>query len=145
MAKDRDDAGKGIAADDTLRQEALRQIRESGITEALWPSNEMAMDRLETILAQLDDTLIQEFFPPAAAPAGLAGLVAELGERYGLTPAEQRVLEGLCNGLSLKEQAEATGVSRNTLRSQTQRLLEKTGTHSQPELISMVFRHLAPR
>ena len=107
---------------DALRRQALEQIRNSGIADALWPSNELAMDRLETILDQLDDALIAEFFPPStASPGGLAGLIAELGAEYALTPAEQRVLFNLCEGVSLKDQAEQAGVSRNTLRSQTQR------------------------
>lgn len=140
------DSGDDEADGDALRRRALAQIRDSGIAEALWPSNEMAMQRLETILAQLDESLIEEFFPPTDRQGpGLAGLISGLAEQYGLTPAEQRVLINLCNGLKLKEQAEQAGVSHNTLRSQTQRLLEKTGTHSQSELISLVFRHLTSR
>ena len=135
---------------DERRRQALARLRDSGIVEAMWPSNERAEARLEEIVAQLDDDLIDAFFPRGGGQfgtpgRGLAGTIDELGAKHALTGAERRVLTNLCAGLSLKEQASQSGVSRNTLRSQTQKLLEKTGTHSQQELISLVFRHATAR
>jgi DNA-binding CsgD family transcriptional regulator len=69
---------------------------------------------------------------PAARPDLLIAL-------YGLTPAEALVLSKLVAGLSAREIAAAHRVARNTVRNQIQRLLEKTATSRQSELIAKVF------
>jgi len=63
-----------------------------------------------------------------------------LSDLYGLTSAESRLVKNLLNGShSLTEAAEALGVSKHTVRSQVKSILEKTGTHSQAELIKKVL------
>jgi len=62
--------------------------------------------------------------------------VETLAKTYGLTNAESRLLQTLLNGShSLSEAATTLGVSKHTVRSQFKSILEKTGTHSQTELI----------
>lgn len=53
-----------------------------------------------------------------------------------LTPREIEVLELLANGVSVKEAAENLFVSPATLRTHVQRILQKTGTHSQAAAIA---------
>lgn len=66
--------------------------------------------------------------------------VETLAETYGLTHAEGRLLQTLVNhSHSLSEAASALGVSKHTVRSQFKCILEKTGTHSQTELIKRVL------
>ena len=58
---------------------------------------------------------------------------------FDLTPAESVVLERLVHGLSLREIADASGTSRNTVRNQLHIVFEKTGTNRQSELIKLVL------
>jgi DNA-binding CsgD family transcriptional regulator len=53
-----------------------------------------------------------------------------------LTPAENEVLSGLMRGHTAKLIARARGASVNTVRSQITTILEKTGHHTQKELIA---------
>ena len=63
-----------------------------------------------------------------------------LTETYRLTEAEGRLLQRLLNGChSLPEAAASLGVSKHTVRSQFKSILEKTGTHSQTELIKRIL------
>ena len=63
-----------------------------------------------------------------------------LTETYRLTEAEGRLLQRLLNGChSLPEAAISLGVSKHTVRSQLKSILEKTGTHSQTELIKRIL------
>jgi DNA-binding CsgD family transcriptional regulator len=55
-----------------------------------------------------------------------------------LTPAETRVLEGLCDGLSPSEIANQSGVSVGTIRSQIGSIRSKTGSDSIGSLIRQV-------
>lgn len=52
-----------------------------------------------------------------------------------ITPAEQRVLTGLCQGLSNKAIAAALVLSPRTIESHVSSLLAKTGCHSRTELL----------
>jgi DNA-binding CsgD family transcriptional regulator len=94
---------------------------------------------------------------PIAGTGGrdLAAWVREIGEvaplpgelfvrRYGITPAECRVLMLLTQGMSPKEAAEALGCSEATVRTHIQRLLAKTGTGGQPDLMRLAMSALAP-
>ena len=58
---------------------------------------------------------------------------------FDLTLAESVVLERLVYGLTLREIADASGTSRNTVRNQLHIVFEKTGTNRQSELIKLVL------
>jgi DNA-binding CsgD family transcriptional regulator len=63
-----------------------------------------------------------------------------LSELFFLTPAEARVTAKLGVGQSAEEIAEETGVSLETVRTHIRRVLSKTGTGRQGELIALVLR-----
>jgi len=63
-----------------------------------------------------------------------------LSELFFLTPAEARVTAKLGVGRSADEIAEEIGVSLETVRTHIRRVLSKTGTGRQGELISLVLR-----
>jgi DNA-binding CsgD family transcriptional regulator len=71
---------------------------------------------------------------PEAQPRAGSEMLAQL---YGLTPAEQRLLEGMLQGLSAKEIAEQHRVSVHTVRSQMKSLFSKTGVNRYGELVRM--------
>ncbi len=57
---------------------------------------------------------------------------------FDLTPAEARVARNIAGGQSIEEIAEANGVSRNTVRTQVQGVLEKTGCRRQAEVVALL-------
>ena len=59
----------------------------------------------------------------------------KLRSRFGFTPAEVRVALALMHGGSLRETADAAGVSVNTVRAQLASIFEKTGHRRQVELV----------
>lgn len=80
--------------------------------------------------------------PPAAQrtqsnAAALRGL-------YQLTPAEARLTQALCDGMNLREAAEALDITYGTARTRLKAVFGKTGTHRQAALIAQVRRDLPP-
>jgi DNA-binding CsgD family transcriptional regulator len=63
-----------------------------------------------------------------------------VAEAFGLTPAETRVLDRLLHGDSIAEAAAAMNVAVTTVKTHRSRLLSKTGTRRQANLISLVHR-----
>jgi DNA-binding CsgD family transcriptional regulator len=59
---------------------------------------------------------------------------------YNLSPAELRVASALLTGKSPEEYAQEAGVTLNTVRTQVKSLFQKTGTHRQSELVSVLSR-----
>lgn len=73
--------------------------------------------------------------PPRTTP-GLAGLQG----RFGLTRAEARVVRLLAEGRSIKRIADDLQVSLETARTHAKRAMQKTDTHRQAELVSLVLQ-----
>jgi DNA-binding CsgD family transcriptional regulator len=57
---------------------------------------------------------------------------------YGLTPAEARLVEGLCMGLSLEQIAKQFSLSRNTLKSQLRSCFHKIDVDRQQDIVNIV-------
>lgn len=68
-------------------------------------------------------------------------LNAELIAQYGLTEKEQRVLVSLIHGNAIKDIAEKTFISENTVKSHLKSIYHKTGTNSQGAVISLILTH----
>ena len=66
-----------------------------------------------------------------------AAWVERLTQRFGLTVAEKRVLQGFIAGLTPSDLAERAGVSIHTVRTQLQAILQKTGCRRQVELMRL--------
>lgn len=58
-----------------------------------------------------------------------------------LTPAEYRLLQALARGESIARHAESMSISKHTVRSHLKRIFEKTGSHSQHELVVRYLRN----
>ncbi|CCB65479.1 LuxR C-terminal-related transcriptional regulator [Hyphomicrobium sp. MC1] len=63
---------------------------------------------------------------------------------FGLTPAEARVVHALVDEPDAKKIAERFDVSLVTIRNQIARMLQKTGTTKQSELIKLVLSNDLP-
>lgn len=73
---------------------------------------------------------------PDASPPVCEKTLAQL---YQLTDAEARLVKALVNGQRLEEAAEAFGVTRNTVRTQLAKILQKTHTSRQTDLVRLVL------
>ncbi len=62
---------------------------------------------------------------------------------FGLTPTEAQVAAGLARGLDSAALAMAMGVQANTIQSHIKRLLAKSGTRRQSQLVSLILRSVA--
>jgi len=63
-----------------------------------------------------------------------------LQQRFGLTRGEARVVRRLAEGRSIKRIAEELRVSPETARTHAKRAMQKTNTHRQAELVSLVLQ-----
>lgn len=102
----------------------------------------------------LDGGLRIELAAPYAAR--VAVFIRELGaegnpfpgelfvKRYGITPAECRVLMMLTQGMTPAEAADCLGISLPTTKTHLARLFEKNGTRGQPDLMRLAMSAIAP-
>jgi len=65
-------------------------------------------------------------------------------DAYGLTPSEKRLLSELLAGRSLQEAADLLNITRATSRNRLARIMTKTDTHRQSELIQFMLRCSIP-
>src|SRR5215475_13480264 len=63
--------------------------------------------------------------------------------RFGLRPAEARLVALLFAGASLRSCAEALGIRYETARSYLKSVFQKTGAHRQAELVLTVFQAMS--
>lgn len=73
-------------------------------------------------------------------PDQVANPVADtLASLYKLSPAEAQLAAALASGTSVTDYAEARNLSLNTIRTQLNQILTKTGTHRQAELVKLIL------
>lgn len=101
----------------------------------------------------LDRGLRNELAAPFAAT--VAVFIRELGDtspfpgelfvrRYGITPAECRLLMILVQGMTIREATDALGISQATAKTHLQKLFTKTSTKRQSDLMRLAMTALAP-
>jgi DNA-binding CsgD family transcriptional regulator len=69
--------------------------------------------------------------------------MAFLKNRFGLTPAEVRLVLRLVSGDSLRSAAKALGIQYETVRTHLKSVFQKTGTRRQAELVIVVIRAMS--
>ena len=74
---------------------------------------------------------------PEREPATAAQHLAQL---YRLTPREAEIVSLLLEGLDIPSAADRLAISSNTARTHLRRIFDKTGTHRQTELVSLILR-----
>ncbi|MCX5579690.1 helix-turn-helix domain-containing protein [Kaistia terrae] len=70
--------------------------------------------------------------------------IAGAREVFGLSPAQTRLARLIINGEDVAAAAKRLGVSVNTVRTQLQRIFDKTGVHSQSALVRALLSVEAP-
>ena len=76
--------------------------------------------------------------------AGFGAQIRQFAARFGLTPAETRVLAEIIGGNGLLAAAARLNITYATAREQAKRILSKTGTTRQTELIRRYFETALP-
>ncbi len=67
-----------------------------------------------------------------------------LGELFGLTLAESRLVRALLQGVSPSQYALRQDLSQNTVRNQLKSIFEKTDVRRQSDLVNLIWNVLAP-
>ncbi|MBJ2152836.1 helix-turn-helix transcriptional regulator [Paracoccus sp. IB05] len=101
----------------------------------------MPVGQNEGGIAFSGQTVAAVFTPVLARTAAPA---LEFARRYGLTPAETRVLTAILDGQRPAEIATAASLSVETVRSQLKSVFSKTGANGQPQLIRMAIGLTGP-
>lgn len=109
-------------------------VRDTGLLDLDYHPSELA--RMNKIFEHLPDQTVLDL------SRRLGSLMAEklpdfkaFSDKYGISPAEQRLLESLVEGLTVVAHSEMAGISVNTARTHMRRLLEKTGSNGQLDLL----------
>ncbi len=100
-------------------------------------------------VAQKSDFLVSEEKASAIVfvtdPDWLAGdAISEVMDTYGLTPSEKRLLNELLAGRSQQEAADILKIKHVTSRNRLARIMAKTNTHRQGELLQLMLRSSVP-
>ncbi len=115
-----------------------------GTTELPRPGSQPLIAHVFPIAANRTVTIFNSERPAAALfvidpAAGFDAAARRFAVRFGLTPAEKRLLVEIVAGKGLRVAALRLGVSSTTARTHAQNIFEKTGTHGQAELIRRYF------
>ena len=110
---------------------------ERAMTEARWrgiASMRLDRDAFEADIVRMNGILAKPGFLVIARQRKGTDRAERAARCYGLTPAENRLLSCLLEGLELKDAAFRLGVARTTARTHLQRIFDKTGVRRQTDL-----------
>jgi DNA-binding CsgD family transcriptional regulator len=137
--------GDRFAADDKAFMARLQSwLKRCGTgsapAEARWPASlrgrQVAVDAIR--LPGLDLVMLCIDDPETT----MARNMASVAEACGLTPAEERMLALIAEGLDTVIAAKRMGIAPTTARTHLQRLFTKTGTARQSELVRFVATYV---
>ncbi|MBK8017607.1 MAG: helix-turn-helix transcriptional regulator [Betaproteobacteria bacterium] len=141
---------RAVSAGDQRQLEALRDLAASRERERTdkWSfsalrSSHRGLPRLfqaRTVTVQAERALCLLIHDLDDPPEPSRDVLSAL---FGVTAAECDLALALLRGISLRDHAVMRGVSHNTVKTQLSRVLEKTGTHRQSQLVGLL-RALAP-
>ena len=89
-----------------------------------------------SLLSDPEATALIQFSDPSARPRSRAAVLRTL---YELTPTESRLADLLLQGLEVRQAAERMGTTLETARFHLKRVLAKTGTRRQAELLRLMM------
>lgn len=145
------DAGRKLT--ETLGKAAHPGIRGAGTTPAIWVLRSGSGDVegfVKVLMLSVSEGALRGsayMFPPSRFAlvtvyprTRQAAGIGSLQGAFGLTAAESRLAMRLRSGESLSEIADASGVSRQTVRQHLKSIFLKTGTNRQAELVLLLSR-----
>ncbi|MEQ9463164.1 MAG: helix-turn-helix transcriptional regulator [Haliea sp.] len=96
--------------------------------------------RVVQILNQFDDDLRGEIQRRLDVDKpDLIAKIIEFCQQHKLTPAEQKLVQSLCQGHSLAQHADRHHISKHTARTHLQRARKKVGVSRQAELVRLAL------
>lgn len=95
-----------------------------------------------TVFGPKNAAVILMISDPETKPAIPAEALARL---YNLTAAEARLAASFAETASLKDSAEALGITQGTARQYLKRIFQKTDTKSQAELMKLLLNQIVGR
>lgn len=124
---------------DRTRVDLPQQVVDSGLFDLDQDPAQLA--RVREIVSHLPDRTVVD----VASRLRTAGHAQQTDikaftDRHGITPAEQRLLASLVAGLSVVDHAREQRISVNTARTHMRRLIEKTGSRGQLDLLRKFHR-----
>ncbi|MFK7841930.1 MAG: helix-turn-helix transcriptional regulator [Sphingorhabdus sp.] len=134
---DQDDNSKAQAEQLAFIRPFLNQFRGDGVklsSEPVWA------ERMEEILANLEPEILDDITSRIRQSSENQIIDFDaFGAAHNLTPAEIKMVDSIVGGLSVPEHAAAHNIAVNTARVHMQRVLEKTGSNRQTDLLRKVF------
>ncbi len=136
MGKKTDDAAFPNSRAEEAREQIPGLAISQGIVDADIDSDPAIVSRLRTILDTMPDNLVMEVSKrlQAEATSNRADLEAFI-TKYNISEAERKLLAALIEGRSVIQHAEQTNISVNTARTHMRKLLEKTASSNQVDLV----------
>lgn len=115
------------------------KIRESGLFDLDYDPGELV--RMNQIVEHLPDQTVLDLSKRLGSlAADKQPDIATFSTAFRISPAERKLLESLVEGLTVVAHSEMAGISVNTARTHMRRLLEKTGSAGQLDLLRK-FHH----
>ncbi len=109
------------------------------IAEEPLAENKMWQDRMREIIDYLPPPIVSNLVERMQIAARDEYADTQyFAKIHGLTPAEEKLLISLSDGLTVPEHAKSLEISVNTGRVHMQRILDKTGASGQLDLIKML-------
>lgn len=127
---------RGAGQDGSVDLEIARGPKTPPLYALVSPLRDAAME-LEKGLSGAIVTLIDPLYP-------VRPRVDLLAAAYGMTASETQVAELMATGLSNPEMAEATSVSRETVKTHVATILRKTGSRNRMAFLWRVFQFAPP-
>ena len=106
------------------------------------PFSLMLVPLMDVVDAPIERDAVSAIFVSDSAAGEIQDEV--LQELYGFTPAEAALVVQLVRGGSLAAAARARGIQLSTARGHLKKVSQKTGTHSQRDLMRLVLAGIAP-
>lgn len=114
-------------------------IQELGIGGETFGDDPAFKRRLEKIMESLPEPLIESLHERMTSELVSAQRVyQEYLQNAGISKSEERLLASLLQGMTVIQHAENSHISINTARTHMRRLLEKTGSNGQLDLVQKI-------
>ncbi|MEP3347963.1 MAG: LuxR C-terminal-related transcriptional regulator [Litoreibacter sp.] len=123
------------------RKRIVEDVESLGLLEFDQAADAGRARRLADIMEQLPDHVINQIDKRLTCELETDNSSIEnLTESCGISAAEKKLLIALVAGQTVGQHAENVGISINTARTHARRLLEKTGSQNQVDLIRKLIR-----